>query len=212
MAVPGRVIPKDVQVRAAILNGETLFGAIGCSTCHIQALPLKNWLYTEPNPYNPFGNLQVGQALTYTVDLTMRGLPEPRLRPVNGTIAVPLYADFRLHDICRGPDDPNTELLDQNQTAGSEAFFQGNHYFLTRRLWDVGSKPNHFHHGQYTTIRESILAHAGEASGSTRKFVGLDPYDQGSVIEFLKSLKVLPPGTKSLAIDEDGNPVEWPPK
>ena len=210
-AVPGRVIPGDSVFQSAILNGETLFAKIGCATCHIQSLPLNNWMYTEPNPYNPPGNLKAADATTLTMDLTDRLLPRPRLKPVNGVIQVPAYTDFKLHDICSGPDDPNVEAIDQNQTAGSPAFFIGNRYFLTKRLWNVGSSPNHFHHGKFTTIRESIMAHAGEAQLSQTNFANLSPYDQGSIIEFLKSLKVLPTGTRSRIVDELNRPVNWPP-
>jgi hypothetical protein len=211
MAVPGRVIPDDPTVQAAILNGETLFSKVGCAACHIPSLPLNNWVYTEPSPYNPGGNLRAGDAPTFAMDLSDRLLPRPRLMPVNGVINVPAYTDFKLHDICTGPDDPNVEALDQNQAAGSPAFFAGNRKFLTKRLWSLGSSPNHFHHGKFTTIRESIMAHAGEAQSSQAAFVNLGSYDQGSVIEFLKTLKVLPPGTRSLFIDEHGEPIEWPP-
>jgi len=34
---------------------------------------------------------------------------------------------------------------------------------------------------------------------------------QNGLIEFLKSLQVLPPGSKSLVVDEHGNPKDWPP-
>ncbi|HZQ52596.1 MAG TPA: di-heme oxidoredictase family protein [Bryobacteraceae bacterium] len=191
MAVPGRVIPENPVLQSAIVNGERLFAKIGCATCHIPSLPLKNWMYTEPNPYNPPGNLRPGDAPAFTMDLTDPRLPHPRLRPVNGVIYVPAYTDFKLHDICSGADDPNAEAIDQNQPAGSQAFFIGNRRFLTKRLWNVGSSPNHFHHGKFTTIRESILAHAGEAEDTRSNFVSLSPYDQGSIIEFLKTLKVL---------------------
>jgi CxxC motif-containing protein (DUF1111 family) len=103
---------------------------------------------------------------------------------------VPLYADFKLHDICSGPNDPNRELLNQNAPAGSAAFFAGNSKFLTRRLWAVGSKPNYFHHGQFTTIREAILNHFGEALSNQQAFSALGSYQQGAVIEFLKTLTV----------------------
>ena len=43
-------------------------------------------------------------------------------------------------------------------------------------------------------------------------FQALAKYDQDSVIEFLKSLQVLPPGTKHLVVDEHGKPKKWPPK
>ncbi len=211
MAVPGRVIPNNPELQSAVLNGENLFGNIGCAGCHIPNLPLKNWMYTEPNPYNPAGNLQPDNAPSITMDLTSRLLPRPRLTPVNGVIHVSAYTDFKLHDICNGPDDPNIEAIDQNQPAGSPAFLRGNRYFLTKRLWNVGSTPNHFHHGKFTTIREAIFAHAGEAQASQMSFAKLSNYDQGSIVEFLKTLRVLPPGSRWLIVDQDYRPIEWPP-
>jgi CxxC motif-containing protein (DUF1111 family) len=102
---------------------------------------------------------------------------------------VPLYTDFKLHDICSGPNDPNREVLNQNAAPGSVAFFAGNTRFLTRRLWAAGSKANYFHHGQFTTIREAILKHFGEALQTQHAFTALRSYQQGAIIEFLKTLK-----------------------
>jgi len=39
----------------------------------------------------------------------------------------------------------------------------------------------------------------------------LSPGQQNDLIEFLKSLQVLPPGSKSLVVDEHGSPKSWPP-
>jgi hypothetical protein len=189
MAVPTQVIPNNAAIQAAVTNGTALFTSIGCATCHIPSLPLYNWMYVEPNPYNPAGNLQTGGAPNYTMDLTSNMLPSPRLKAKKGVVMVPLYTDFKLHNICNGPTDPNSEALNQNAAAGSAAFFAGNQYFLTKRLWTVGSRPAKFHHGKFTTIRESILAHAGEALASEQAFAALSSYDQGSIIEFLKTLK-----------------------
>ncbi len=109
---------------------------------------------------------------------------------MNSIVMVPLYTDFKLHDICSGPNDPNREALNQNSAAGSTQFFAGNTKFLTKRLWAVGSKPNYFHHGQFTTIREAILNHFGEALSTQQAFSALSPYSQGAVIEFLKTLRL----------------------
>jgi hypothetical protein len=191
LPVPIRDIPRNDLQRRAAERGEALFREIGCAGCHIPTLPLNHqgWIYTEPGPYNPPGNLQAGATQSLAMDLANDDLPQPRLKPVNGVIWVPLYTDFKLHDICRGPDDPNVEKLNMNAKAGSEAFFAGNSRYLTRRLWAVGSKPNYFHHGQFTTIREAILAHAGEAASQQKTFSALSSYEQGAVIEFLKTLK-----------------------
>jgi cytochrome c peroxidase len=214
MAVPGRVIPKNRKIEQAVLRGESAFSEIGCAVCHKPTLPLTNngWIFTEPNPYNPVGNLRPQDGPIYSMDLTSSQLPPPRLRPRNGVLEVPAYTDLKLHDICSGPTDPNREELDMNQPAGSAGFFAGNTKFLTRKLWGVAKKPNYFHHGKFTTMREAILAHAGEALDSKNAFVALSDYDRNSIIEFLKTLQVLPPGTRRLVVDENGNPRSWPPE
>lgn len=213
MAVPGRVIPNNVEVENAVLLGEAKFEAIGCAVCHVPNLPLdrQGWIFTEPNPFNPPGNLRPGDAPVLAVDLSSPDLPQPRLQPVDGVVWVPAFTDLKLHDICDGPDDPNIEPLDMNQPAGSPGFFAGNRHFLTRKLWGAARKPNYFHHGLYTTMREAILAHGGEAAASRAAFLALTEHERDCVIEFLKTLQVLPPGTTSLFVDEHSQPKQWPP-
>ena len=236
LAVPGRVIPNDPAVEQANLAGEALFNKIGCATCHA-TLPLTSsnnpglagkpgWIYFEPNPYNPATgpnspNLQLGptnypvSAPAVTVDLTSETLPPPRLRALHGMVVVPAYTDLKLHDISATSDpkiDPECEPLDQNQPAGSPGFFAGNCKFITRKLWGFYNQGGAFmHHGKFTTAREAVEAHNGEALTQRKAFDALPADLQDDVIEFLKSLQVLPPGAKSLVIDEHGNPKEWPP-
>ena len=59
-------------------------------------------------------------------------------------------------------------------------------------------------------MRQAILAHAGEAQASAQAFRSLPGDEQGAVVEFLKTLRVLPPDAPSLVIDEDGRPRRWP--
>lgn len=218
LQVPGRVIPRDREIEQAVLVGEKVFRQVGCASCHIPRLPLdkKGWIYSEPNPYNPPGNLRLGETKTLFVDLSSDELPSPRLKPdVTGIVWVEAYTDFKLHDICE-PDDSaggsmNKEPLDMNQSVWSKKFKEGNRRFLTKRLWGVGNVPNHFHHGLYTTMRRAVLAHSGEALQSRVAFQGLPKYEQDSLIEFLKTLQVLPPGTKDLIVDENFRKREWPP-
>ena len=137
-----------------------------------------------------------------------------RLKPRDGVVYVPAFTDLKLHDITAGPGDPNREALDMNQPAGSPGFFAGNGKFLTRKLWGTANEPPFFHHGQYTTLRQAVLAHAGEADtlgAGGQAFRALATHDQDALIEFLKTLQVLPPGTKALIVNERGNPKRWPP-
>lgn len=97
------------------------------------------------------------------------------------------------------------------QAAGSAGFFAGNEKFITRKLWGAANEPPFFHHGQLTTLREAILAHSGEALASRQAFAALSEHEQGAIIEFLKTLQVLPPGTRHLVVDEDYKKKKWPP-
>jgi hypothetical protein len=224
MAVPGQVIPNDPVIEQAILNGERRFDQIGCNSCHVDALPLDHggWIYSEPSPYNPAGNLQVGPAnypLTappLSVDLTSNQLPQPRLHPTaDGVVMIQAYTDLKLHNISATSDpatDPECEPLDQNQPAGSPGFFAGNCKFITRKLWGFYNQGGAFmHHGKFTTAREAVEAHNGEALSSRQVFDALSKDQQNEVIEFLKSLQVLPTDAKSLVVDERGRPKAWPP-
>jgi len=211
LQVPGRVIPRDAEIERAVLMGERAFERIGCAACHVPRLPLdkQGWIYSEPNPFNPSGNLRSGETHDLKVDLSSDVLPAPRLRPdSSGTVWVEAYTDFTLHDIC---EPGEAETIDMNQSVWSKKFKEGNCRFLTKRLWGAANEPPFFHHGLFTTLRQSVLAHSGEALSSRRAFQELSAYEQNSLIEFLKTLQVLPPGIKDLIVDENFKPREWPP-
>jgi hypothetical protein len=218
LPVPGQVLSSNAATRAAELNGQQKFQTIGCATCHIPELPLvnKNWIYSEPDPYNPPGNLpnlqpfqEVPSDAEYPirVDLTSNELPQPRLQIVNNLVMVPAYTDLKLHNITSGPNDPNCERLNQNLSPATDpsGFFGGNCYFLTRKLWGFANEGPFMHHGKFTTIREAILAHSGEALASRKAFQALGEYDQGSVIEFLKTLQVLPQSTPFPVVQDESS-------
>jgi di-heme oxidoreductase (putative peroxidase) len=211
MAVPGRVIPTDPEVERAIAVGESRFAQIGCISCHTPNLPLtdEGWVFTEPNPFNPVGNRRPSDGPVYSIDLTSAHLPSPRLRRHRGVVWVPAFTDLKLHDICDGPDDPNVEPIDMQAPAGSPEFFAGNRRFLTRKLWGTANEPPYFHHGMFTTLRQAVLAHGGEAAAARAAFNALPSRDRDAIIEFLKSLQVLPPGTPALVVDERGHPRQW---
>jgi hypothetical protein len=212
LPVPGRVIPNDRAVEKAVLTGEHVFQKIGCAGCHVPSLPLVNegWIYSEPNPYNPVNNLRTGETKTIRFDLNAGFLPEPRLSVApDGVVYVPAYTDFKLHDICDEADE--AEPLDMNQTTWSPQFKAGNRKFLTKRLWGAANEPPYFHHGLFTTMRQAILAHGGEARDVRAAFIALSPDEQNDLVEFLKTLQVLRPGTKALVVDENYQPKQWPP-
>ncbi|HUP25713.1 MAG TPA: di-heme oxidoredictase family protein [Thermoanaerobaculia bacterium] len=210
---PGRVIPRNRAIEEAVLNGEQRFEQVGCTSCHVPALPLTNWgwYFEEPGPFNPNGNLRRGDVEPLYVNLNSGSLPGPRLRESNSVTWVPAYTDLKLHDLTDGEDDPAREPLNMHFPPGSEGFFAGNGRFLTKKLWGAANERPYFHHGLYTTLREAIHAHGGEGADSRAAFLALSEYDQGSIIEFLKTLQVLPENAPALVVDEKGRPRAWPP-
>jgi hypothetical protein len=211
LQVPGRVIPRDPVIEQAVLAGERAFEQIGCASCHIPKLPLdKNgWIYSEPNPFNPPGNLRSGETKDFKVDLSIDALPAPRLKPDStGTVWVDAYTDFKVHNICALGGE---EHLNMNASQWSVALGGGNCRFLTKRLWGAANEPPFWHDGRFTTMRSSILAHSGEAEDSRLAFQILPAAERDNIIEFLKTLQVLPPGTTDRIVDENFKVRTWPP-
>jgi cytochrome c peroxidase len=211
LQVPGRVIPREPMIEDAVLIGEQRFEEIGCASCHIPKLPLdkQGWIYSEPNPFNPPGSLRTGEAPDFKVDLTNDVLPLPRLKPdASGTVWVEAYTDFKLHNIC---EPGEAEHLNMNQSQWSPKFTEGNCSFLTKRLWGAANEPPFFHDGRFTTMRKAVLAHSGEAKQARVAFQALPAAEQDDLIEFLKTLQILPPGTRERIVDENFRPRSWPP-
>jgi hypothetical protein len=203
LQVPGRALPADPRKRAAVGRGEVLFSRIGCADCHRPALPLNSPVYSEPNPFNPPGNLRVGDvARPFTFDMTKDG-PKPRLeRQSGGSMVVRAYTDLKRHAIC---DDQDSFFANELLVQGGVPTTQ----FLTRKLWDCGSSSPFGHRGDLTTISEAILHHAGEARSSREQFVALPDTGEGSkadVIVFLKTLQVLPAGSPRVIYVEEHIP------
>ena len=195
LQTPGRLIPRDPVRRAAMNAGERLFEQIGCASCHVPAMELDSPLYTEPNPYNPAGNLRPQDvARPFAFDMTREG-PSPRLeRTRHGKAIVRAYTDLKRHVIC---DAQDPFFLNERLVQGGVALDQ----FLTRKLWDCGNTAPYGHRGDLSTITEAILHHAGEARPQRDAFARLSREEQQAIVEFLKSLVILPAGSERVELE-----------
>ncbi len=93
------------------------------------------------------------------------------------------YTDLLLHDMGSNLDDGYTE----GSALTSE--------WRTPPLWGLGLSPNSqggsyflLHDGRAKSIKEAIVLHGGEATGSREKFEQLSEQEKESVIRFLESL------------------------
>ncbi|WNO10751.1 di-heme oxidoredictase family protein [Teredinibacter sp. KSP-S5-2] len=194
LPVPTQVLPESHEERVAIRQGKRLFKEIGCASCHKPKLVLSSPLFSEPSPLNAVHTFNdVSQSIVW--DMTSEG-PSPRLgRDRKGNVVVRAYTDLKLHNLC---DDESrldairfycNETLDQDRQAHGDK--PGREFFLTRKLWDVGSSAPYGHRGDITTITEAILYHGGEGRVSRDNFENLPPVKQKKVVDFLKSLQVV---------------------
>ena len=182
LPVPGRVLPADPARRAAVDAGEALFATLGCAICHVPALRLESPIFSEPNPFNPAGNLRVADVpAPFQVDLTVAGQGPHLPRESDGSVLVPAFTDLKRHDL--GPEMDNEQVVQ----AGVPT-----ELFLTRKLWGMANEPPFLHNGRALTSRDAIVRHGGEGAAARDAFLALTDAQQKSVVDFLKTLQVLP--------------------
>jgi len=187
LSVPEKILPTEPDILQQAIAGEKLFADFKCNECHRPYLALNNnnWVFSD---YDYEGNLR-GE-----VDLTSSLLLGKRPKVVDGTVSVPVYSDFKLHDTTEGVDSQDRDALSMRTIPGSDEFFAGSSHFVTPRLWGVGNQPPYFHNGRHTSLREATEAHAGEAHKMRDSFLESDSADQEALIIFLNTLQVQQPG------------------
>lgn len=216
LGVPGRLLPRDIEQRKSALRGQELFASIGCAQCHIPALWLSQTQFTEPNPYNPTGTLRPENVQrSVSMDLQKEG-GKPRLEPAReGGSWVRAFTDLKRHQL-------NDEELDHFQNeriaqgtksgfAPASAFTvpvepRSTSEFLTRKLWDAGNSMPYGHRGDLTTLSEAIHFHGGEARKSRDAFFALAPASRTAIVDFLKTLQVLPEGSSPILLEAAEEP------
>lgn len=207
LGTPGQRIPADPAAARAAETGRERFGQIGCAACHIAELTLDDRRFQEPNPLNPPGQLSPAKAGGgFAFDMTREG-EKPRLEPVGTSGAiVRAFTDLKRHDLNDADFDhfANERLADGTLFgfASPEEFYRvpervgrSTREFLTRKLWDVGSSDPYGHRGDLPMITEAIHVHGGEARASRDAFFALPKAERNEIVEFLKTLQVLPPGS-----------------
>jgi len=202
LPAPGVVQSKYPERRKAAAEGQRRFEEIGCSTCHIPSMALESRYFSEPNPFNPPGNLQL-QAVgrPFRFDLSA-GPGRKHLEKVpNGGLRIRAFTDLKRHNLNDTDYDHfDNELISQGSLVGfadPDTFTiapeqRPTGEFLTRKLWDVGNSDPYGHRGDLTTMTEAIHFHGGEARVQRDAFFALSERERSEIIEFLKTLRALP--------------------
>ncbi len=188
--------------RAAVLKGESSFEQVGCSTCHVPSMELKDTVFSEPSTTPGFyderfpsgedpADHQLSQKTPIRFDLTA-DQPNNQISLANGGMAklgalpktesggaiAHWYSDFKRHDM-------GEELADPTDAQGIAP-----RMWLTRSLAGVGSTGPWLHDGRATTLNDAILAHGGEASVARDNYTMLPERARNNLIAFLENLVI----------------------
>ena len=156
--------------RQAAKEGAKTFNEIGCASCHMQTLPLKSLVFTDPAPYDMAGTLRSGEVEERRSGSILAPCPSPRRSKKNdkGEWLIPLYSDLKRHLIV----DETVNALGNELQAQR---FVERDVFLTPRLWGVGSTAPYGHNGAFRMLDEIIAAHGGDARFARDAYHGARP-------------------------------------
>jgi len=201
LPMPYVVEPTDTTAQQQAATGQTEFNAVGCGSCHIPAVTIRNRTYCEPNAYN---KPQYFSDTTQSVCLILNYYPnesdktdtgDPNQPPANTPLALPVYTDLKRHHMC---DDPATvaspirTLCNEKLAQGrpDQDGYPGYEFFVTPALWGAGETGPYGHSAHFNSLSSIILAHAGEARAARDAFAALTSAQQVDVVMFLQTFQI----------------------
>jgi hypothetical protein len=175
-------LPEDWRQAAA--QGAKDFVTLGCSSCHIQQLPLKSMIFTDPAPYDMAGTLRSGETgEEIKLDLSKLPFVAKLQKNEKGEWLIPLFSDLKRHLIV------DSEVNALGNELQAQRFVERD-VFLTPRLWGVGSTAPYGHRGDFRSLDEIIRAHGGEALFARNAYLNEDKAARDNIIAFLRSLQI----------------------
>lgn len=164
-------IVRSPEFTSRWLEGFASFGRLGCASCHVPFVRVDDPRYRTTAPLT---------GSTVTVDLAVDGAQPGPDRDDEGRFLVPVFSDFKRHEMGPGLAGRATE-------DGVDASL-----WMTRRLWGVSLTSPYLHTGAAITFDEAIAAHGGEAEQAARNYALTDEDGKVSLRIFLASLARAP--------------------
>ncbi len=206
-----------------VIQGEQIFGSIGCASCHAPDLSHVSGIFSDllvhdmgaelqsPDPapvgevaqpiqrftppvFKVFGPGGTNASLSSAPAYYGSGTPSQGL-PIPYPLARPEEPRFPRGDASATGEVPGFDLT-------WDAFQRE---WKTPPLWGVADTAPYLHDGRAATLEEAILWHGGEASSSRQRFADLSEPEQTLVIAFLSSLRA--PEMASAAVNLTAAPT-----
>jgi hypothetical protein len=186
--------PALGQVTTSVQNGRSIFGQIGCTSCHRPDFTIDRDrrvadLETQFDSQRGIFNRLFATATPLFVATTDNASLPTLKRPALGSFTVRnIYTDFKRHDL-------GANFFERNYDGTTRR------EFLTTPLWGVGSTAPYGHDGRSMNLVEVILRHGGEAQAARNAFANLSTTNRNFVLDFLNSLMLFPPDDTASTLD-----------
>ncbi len=177
--------PGQYRVTPRATAGLALMQRIGCTTCHVQNLTVRNDRRVADVETKFDAERGIFNDLFATATPLFKAVPDtaayPQLQPIGGSFVVRnVFTDLKRHDL--GPAFHERDFDGTQITA-----------HVTEPLWGVGTTAPYGHDGRSITLDAVIRRHGGEAAAASRAYVGLGADAQESIVTFLNTLVLFPP-------------------
>ena len=177
--------PGQYRVTPRATAGLALMQRIGCTSCHVQNLTVRNDRRIADVETKFDAERGIFNDLFATATPLFKAVPDtaayPQLQPLGGQFLVRnVFTDLKRHDL--GP------MFHERDFDGTKITMH-----VTEPLWGVGTTAPYGHDGRSITLDAVIRRHGGEAAAAQRAYVGLGADAQESIVTFLNTLVLFPP-------------------
>ncbi len=169
LPAPARQPPEPAAAAKYVREGEELFTAVGCATCHVPKLADVDGIFSDLLLHD------MGDGLNDAA--TSYGLLRPESQHPTPPDSVP--ADS-------APAPRRTDLVNGRPRQPIEP--ATSREWRTPPLWGVRDSAPYLHDGRAETLEAAVAAHGGEAERSRVCFAALTAEDQQKLVGFLKTL------------------------
>jgi hypothetical protein len=185
--------PALGEQTAGTQHGFELIRSIGCTSCHVQDLPIRHdrrvadvaTVFDPAQANDVYSRLFATAAPRFDTLDDGLGLPPLHLPQGHSFAVRRIFTDLKRHDLGQAFHERNFDGTVTTQ-------------FMTTPLWGVGSTAPYGHDGRSLTLEDAILRHGGEAQSQRDAFANLPPQDRADVLAALGSLLLFsPPDTAS---------------
>jgi CxxC motif-containing protein (DUF1111 family) len=188
--------PRPTDTLGDVLDGERLFGSVGCLVCHVADLHPAYGLFSDLLLHDMGSKLQSPIPAPIGKETKLFAITTPTFKAKGPFVSSPqqYYGPQGSSSPLPQPypiSKPATPQFPRGEVPESDDLhwdaFQRE--WRTPPLWGVADTAPYLHDGRAETLEDAILWHSGEAESSRARYSDLSRQQRDLVLAFLSSLR-----------------------